>query len=176
MRIRTTTLSLFLASAALSRGAVAAQQATTPQGDEHRPPRPPIDCVLDADGDELISSSEIAAAATALATLDRNGDGRLTSDECLPPRPDRGGPQAAPGANRPAPPQDGPGGGGPTRPAPPILTALDQSADGVIDAGEIATAATLLLTLDRDGDGQLTPDEYRPPRPEQETMGRSGSR
>lgn len=49
-------------------------------------PRPLLDTTLDADGDEIISASEIAQAATLLRKLDRNGDGRLTRDEYeLPP-------------------------------------------------------------------------------------------
>lgn len=50
----------------------------------------------------------------------------------------------------------------PGRPAPPIMTALDANQDGVVDASEIANAANALLTLDQNGDGQLTQDEIRP--------------
>jgi hypothetical protein len=72
------------------------------------------------------------------------------------------------------PPQGGPGGrggqGGPGmgghRPPPPIMAALDANHDGVIDADEIANASTALKTLDKNGDGKLTQDELRPPRPE----------
>jgi len=52
------------------------------------------------------------------------------------------------------------------RPMPPIMVALDTNQDGVIDADEIANAATSLLTLDQNGDGQLTAEEVRPARPE----------
>lgn len=52
------------------------------------------------------------------------------------------------------------------RPKPPLETALDANGDGVIDAGEIANASAALKTLDKNGDGKLTPDEFRPPRPE----------
>ena len=51
------------------------------------------------------------------------------------------------------------------RPAPPIFTALDANQDGVISAAEIASATTALKKLDKNGDGTLTPDEYRPQRP-----------
>jgi len=37
--------------------------------------------------------------------------------------------------------------------------------DGIIDSNEIANASAELKTLDKNGDGQLTPDELRPPRP-----------
>lgn len=52
------------------------------------------------------------------------------------------------------------------RPPPlPIVLALDTNHDGIIDAGEIANAPAALKTLDKNGDGQLTPDEYLPPPP-----------
>lgn len=54
--------------------------------------------------------------------------------------------------------------GGP-RPRPPIDTTLDADGNEVIDAGEIANAIAALQKLDANADGQLTPDEYRPPRP-----------
>ena len=44
--------------------------------------------------------------------------------------------------------------------------ALDANHDGVIDANEIANASAALKTLDKNGDGKLTPDELRPPRPQ----------
>jgi len=63
----------------------------------------------------------------------------------------------------------GPAPGGPGqgehRPKPPLEQALDTNADGVIEAGEIANASASLRKLDKNGDGGLTPDEYRPPRP-----------
>ena len=57
--------------------------------------------------------------------------------------------------------------GGPHRPPPPaIIAVLDANHDGVIDAAEIANASALLMTLDKNGDGKLTPDEFVGPRPE----------
>src|SRR5207244_1642144 len=44
----------------------------------------PALAALDADHDGEISASEIRNAPAALATLDKNGDGRLTMDEVLP--------------------------------------------------------------------------------------------
>ncbi len=52
------------------------------------------------------------------------------------------------------------------RGAPPIVSALDTNQDGTIDATEIANASAALLALDKNGDGQLTPDELMPKRPE----------
>jgi hypothetical protein len=65
------------------------------------------------------------------------------------------------------PPDGGPGGMGPRhRPPPlPLVTVLDANHDRVVDANEIANASTALLTLDKNGDGQLTVDEYLPPVP-----------
>ena len=69
----------------------------------------------------------------------------------------------------------GPGQGGPEgghRPPPsPLFEALDLDHDGVISAAELAKAAESLKKLDRNGDGQLTHDEVRPPRPEGERGG-----
>src|SRR5262245_28455399 len=59
--------------------------------------------------------------------------------------------------------QNGPG--GPRRPPPPLIHALDANHDGEIDAAEIANASNALLTLDKNGDGKLTREELMPPRP-----------
>jgi len=50
-------------------------------------------------------------------------------------------------------------------PPSPLMIALDVNHDGIIDSNEIANASAELKTLDKNGDGQLTPDELRPPRP-----------
>jgi hypothetical protein len=42
---------------------------------------------------------------------------------------------------------------------------LDVNKDGVIDETEIANAVAELKTLDKNGDGKLTPDELMPPPP-----------
>jgi hypothetical protein len=55
----------------------------------HRPPPPPIIAALDANHDGVIDEAEIANASAALKTLDKNGDGKLTMDELMPPRPPR---------------------------------------------------------------------------------------
>jgi len=62
--------------------------------------------------------------------------------------------------------QPGPGRGGPGPHRfgsqgfqPPIATVLDADGDGVLTDAEIAQVPTQLLTLDKNRDGQLTPDE-----------------
>src|ERR1017187_5296091 len=139
-----------------------------PQGGRHhRPPPSPIVEALDANHDGVIDSNEIANASAALKTLDKNGDGKLTADEFRPPRPNGppGNEQGGPNANQ----QGGPQGdrqAGHHRPPPlPILQTLDANHDGVIDASEIANASAALKTLDKNGDGKLTKDEFLPPRP-----------
>jgi hypothetical protein len=67
-------------------------------------------------------------------------------------------------------PPDGNGPNGPRpnghRPPPPaIVAALDANHDGVIDADEIANAGAALKSLDKNGDGKLTPDEFIGKRP-----------
>jgi hypothetical protein len=88
----------------------------------------------------------LGASLAALPAQDVNppGDGQR------PPR--REGPGGLPG----------PGQGGPMMRPMPIIEALDQNKDGTIDASEIAKASEALKKLDKNGDGQLTPEEYRP--------------
>src|SRR5258708_5473656 len=63
----------------------------------------------------------------------------------------------------------GPGGqggpGGHHRPPLPIVIVLDVNHDEIIDSNKTANASSVLLTLEKKGDGQLTMDEYLPPMP-----------
>ena len=70
----------------------------------HRPP--PIIAALDANHDGVIDADEIANAPAALKTLDKNGDGKLTMDELMPPRPPRG--DGSGNHQGPPPPDDAP--------------------------------------------------------------------
>jgi hypothetical protein len=45
------------------------------------------------------------------------------------------------------------------------MKALDTDGDGELSAAEIANASKALLTLDKNGDGKLTPDELMPTPP-----------
>ena len=121
-----------------------------PNGTHQPPPLPLLVTALDTNHDGIIDSNEIANASAALKTLDKRGDGKLTPDEYLGPRP-----SDLPAGDK--------GGDGP--PPLPIVTALDANHDGIIDSNEIANASASLKTLDKRGDGKLTPDEYMGPRP-----------
>jgi hypothetical protein len=130
----------------------------------------PIMGAIDADHDHEISSKELKNASVALLTLDRNRDGKLSRDEIQPqggPANMRGpGGPGGPGGGRPGGPPGGPGGGRPGGPGgqgpPPVLAALDQNRDGELSSKEISSAAESLKILDRNGDGRLTEDEFRP--------------
>jgi hypothetical protein len=111
-----------------------------------RPPPLPLAMALDVNHDGIIDSNEIANASAELLTLDKNSDGQLTTNEYLPPPPPDADSSFHP-------------------PRSPLVEALDVNHDGIIDSNEIANASAELLTLDKNGDGQLTPDEYRPHRP-----------
>jgi len=91
-----------------------------------------------------------ALCATALLAAAQDG----------PPPGSDNGPQGGPGG------QGGPGMGGHRPPPSPVIMALDANHDGIIDAAEIANAPAALKTLDKNGDGKLTPDELRPQRPQ----------
>ena len=159
-----------------------------------KPPVPPLIHTLDGDHDGIISADEIKGAPDSLKALDKNKDGKLTPNEFTIQRPDGPPPgdredggekpktrNAGSDRNRPPepfpgqkPPRDGDqkpagprdGDGKPQRPPPPpLIGALDADHDGVISADEIADASKALLTLDKNGDGQLGPVELmgRPP-------------
>ncbi len=69
-----------------------------------------------------------------------------------------------PGGGGPGGPGGGGGGGGPggARGRSPIMEALDADHDGVISPEEIKNATAALISLDKNKDGKLTDDEYRP--------------
>jgi Ca2+-binding EF-hand superfamily protein len=111
---------------------------------------------LDANQDLVISSWEIFTAPAALRRLDTNHDGKLSPEEC--------GFHFAAGtaieqqfARR-------------ARVefmrVNPVLAALDANHDGEISDSEIRNSAAALKTLDKNGDGSLTPDELIPDKAE----------
>lgn len=138
-----------------------------PRAHRHRHPPMPLIQALDTNHDGILSADEIANAPANLLKLDKNGDGQLTPDEYLPPRPPRGpgGTNDAPDGPPPPNGQSDNQGPPPHRPIPPIIAALDTNGDGIISADEIANASASLMKLDKNGDGQLTMDELMGPRP-----------
>jgi hypothetical protein len=159
MKLHLPTIALVLTAAA----GVASGQNRRGGDRQERPPMPPVPPVFaffDADRDGELSEQEIDHAAEALARLDRNGDGRITREEMRPPKREGEGERKRP--PREDEPQGPPPGG---RPVPPLVAALDADKDGKISAAEIDNAPESLKELDANGDGELTPEELRPPGP-----------
>jgi hypothetical protein len=75
----------------------------------HRLP-PPIIGALDANHDGVIDATEIANASEALKTLDKNGDGKITIEEAMGPRPQN--PNGQPGQGQRPGGKQGPNGPG----------------------------------------------------------------
>ena len=100
--------------------------------------------------------------AIALAVLTLGASAFVASAQDNNPPPPGGGPDGQGGPGGPG----GPGGMMGRRPPPNLLIeVLDANHDGIIDADEIANASAALRTLDKNGDGKLTQEELRPPRP-----------
>ncbi len=106
---------------------------------------------MDKNGDGVLTKDEVPERMQPLFDRgDTNHDGKLTADEIRAlsaAQPTPAGPRMRPNSTR----QD------------PILRALDTDQDGTISAAEIAAAPKTLLTLDKNGDGQLTMNELNPP-------------
>ena len=131
---------------------------------------------LDTNRDGVLDGDEIAAAPAVLARLDKNSDGRITSDEARPAMPEgrgRGGPEGGRGRGR---------GEGEDNAAPDVveetvktLMAFDANGDGKLSRSELpGRFQGLFDRADGNQDGFLAPDEIRkmaaaqapPPEPE----------
>lgn len=56
-------------------------------------------------------------------------------------------------------------GGHPRPPKNPFMEALDKNHDHVVDKDEMKEASESLLSMDKNGDGELSGEEIHPPRP-----------
>jgi hypothetical protein len=124
---------------------------------------------LDANGDFVISPREMITAPSALRRLDLNHDGKLSPEECG----FSSGLRSPDLHSHDAPDPDF------VRRAQkefmrthPVLAALDADHDGEISAEEIGNSSRSLRTLDRNGDGFLTPNEVMPDRAATQAAGR----
>lgn len=161
MKPNTTTLAAALiAATALIAHAEGPEGRPGPPRGGHRPPPGAFIGLLDTDRDGKLSAEEITKASDTLKALDTNGDGALSRDELRPKPPEKKDGGGARDAERPEPPR-----GGHRPPHSPLIGALDANHDGTISAEEIAAAPTVLKALDKNGDGEITPDELRPPGP-----------
>jgi len=109
---------------------------------------------LDADHDERLDSRELEGANSRLAALDKNGDGKVTSDEL----PEvlliglaRGSLENADATFSPPPIIVR----GPDGKAPRWFTSMDANRDGTISRREFLGSAEKFQELDRDGNGLL---------------------
>lgn len=123
---------------------------------------------FDKNGDGALQKNEVPERMQGIfARGDANQDGVLTRDELLQAAQkqsqqaasrggggERRGPGGFDGERR------GPGGG--MMRFDPVMRALDTDQDGAITSAEWSKAPQVLAQFDRNGDGQLTPDELRP--------------
>jgi len=134
---------------------------------------------LDANGDGVLDAGEIAAAPAVLAKLDKNSDGRITSDEARPAMPEGRGRGRG----------EGRGEGEDNAAANVVeetvktLMAFDANGDGKLSRSELPDRFQGLFDrADLNKDGFLTADEIRKmaaaqaPLPEPEGRGSRGGR
>ena len=84
----------------------------------NRPPLPAVIRALDANHDGMVDAAEIANAPAALKTLDKDGDGKLTLQELMGPRPQGMGGRPEGGQGRPPQREGDAGMDGPQGPPP----------------------------------------------------------
>ncbi|MDE1163756.1 MAG: EF-hand domain-containing protein [Acidobacteriaceae bacterium] len=109
---------------------------------------------FDKNGDGVLTPDELPARMQSLfERADTNKDGKLTPDEIRAMARKQGMPTGR---------QSEPGKAEGMFRMDPLLNTLDANHDGVIEADEIAAAPKALLALDKNGDGEITPDEMKP--------------
>ena len=140
----TSSLRCILTSLTLGVSIVAHAEPASTRSASGRP-LAPILTVLDTDHDGILSAVEIAAAPLALTALDLNEDGIISPDER----------RATDAAGQPV-------RVGHRATSSNVMLALDANFDGDIQSLEVANAVSSLKRLDRNADGELTPNELRP--------------
>ena len=163
---RTLVITTF-AAAAVAGALLSAQQVQQRSEQRGNVNRRPLIAAIDTNHDATISSQELAAASTALLTLDTNRDGQLTVDELRPAggRQGRSGGSRDGSANRDGQQngqEDGARRGGRGPRGDGVANVLDANRDRTLSAEEIAAAPAALKKLDRNSDGQLTREELGP--------------
>ena len=109
----------------------------------------PVLTALDHNADGVLSTGEILASPESLKSLDRDGDGKLSSSETR--------------LKFPAQVKLPPGFVGNMLLNPrvqPLMNLIDRDGDGAIDADEIQDSAAAIRVLDANNDWRLTRDEY----------------
>jgi Ca2+-binding EF-hand superfamily protein len=101
---------------------------------------------MDRNSDGKVTSDEVpeerrASVERLIRRADKDGDGSLTLEEFMAGRP------------------QGAEAGGPPRGPSPLLKLLDANGDGELSAEEIAAATSTLRKLDKNGDGKISADE-----------------
>lgn len=131
-------------------------------GPDGRPRFPnPVLEALDADKNGELSAEEIANAATALKTLDKNSDGKLDMAETRPNFGGMGrgfgGPPGGPGFG--GPPGGGQGGGG-TEEMMNRLIAMDANKNGKLEKDEVPERMqSMFARADKNEDGAIDKEE-----------------
>jgi Ca2+-binding EF-hand superfamily protein len=106
--------------------------------------------------------SRFVIALAALILLNLFCTNQATAQGRRPPQQAPGDPNSVPAAPMGRGGQAAMGGHGHGVQSSPLFTALDQNQDGILSADELRAAASVMKTLDKDGDGKLSKAECLP--------------